>query len=450
MTSPASFAPDRHQLRAVDRMLRGSTLLVWDPGVGKTWPCIAAAESTPGHTLAIVPAHLRQQWHDKVIEHSTLVPIILEKTTEPARLDRGDFFICSYEYASQVPRWRELRGHKWTNLILDEAHYLARQSATRTQAILGPRATSAGALYRAAGAVWLLTGTPFTFPDEIYPILSRIFPKAIQRPDGTGPMNRREWENRFCVVEQTNFGEKIVAAQNVPELRERLAPFLDKVRLSEVHPWGNAVDTVTITGDLTKLTTGLDPALLDQYQAISEILADDEIPDDEKLAELEICGLDMAQLRHNIALAKVRATAEMVAFELETTPGKIVVYGWHREPMRALAQALKAPIIQGGTTDKGRREAVERFVNDPRCRVLCGQISAIGTGTDGLQQAAHRGIFMEQSWRFLENKQAMHRLYRRGQKKDTYHTFLSLHGTVDEYVARVMRRKAENVRRALD
>lgn len=444
------FTPDAHQLRAVRRMRKGSTLLVWDPGVGKTWPCIAAAESLKGDTLAIVPAHLRQQWHDKVREHSRLRVKVLDGTKSKADLTGADFFICSYEYASQVPRWRELRSHKWANLVIDEAHYLARQSATRTVAILGAKANSPGALFRAADATWLLTGTPFTFPDEIYPILSRIFPAAIEREDGTGRMNRREWENQFCVVDVTNFGEKVVGTRNVPDLRRRLEPHLDKVRLSEVHPHGNVTDSVTLNGDLTKLTAGLSPELLDQYQAITEILADDGIPDDEKLAELEICGLDMAQLRHNIAVAKVAPTADMVRFEWETRPGKIVVYGWHREPLRELSRQLKVPIIQGGMSDSAKADAIDRFVNDPRCRGLCGQISAIGTGTDGLQVASNRGLFMEQSWRFLENKQAIHRLYRRGQSSDTHHTLLGLHGTVDDYVARVMRRKAESVRRAID
>lgn len=407
-----------------------------------------------GQSLAIVPAHLRDQWHGAVMRFAPeLRPLVLEKLDVPItreQLQNHDFIICSYEYASHVPRWRQLRGHKWQNLAIDEAHYLIRQSSNRTKAIFGAKVTSPGALVRAAGAVWPLTGTPFTFPNEIFPLLSRVFPEATRRYDGTGYMTAREWENQFCVVETTRFGEKIVDAKNIDELRFRLAPYLDKVRLSEVHPGGNATDHIPIRGDLSKLTQGLAPEFLDQYQTLTEILADPDIPDPEKLAALDNSGLDMAQLRHNIAVAKVAATAEMVRFELEAHPGKVCVYGWHREPMKALAKSLKAPLIFGGITPKAKREAIERFQTDPRCRVLCGQISAVCTGTDGLQQAARRGIFMEASWRYLENKQAVHRLFRRGQTADTYHSFLSLSGSVDEYVARVLKRNAEIVSRALD
>lgn len=436
--------------------LRGSYLLVWDPGVGKTWPVIEAAWQTGGKTLAIVPAHLRDQWRRVALEHRPgLYPVILETLDAPILPDTfadHDFFICSYEYASHVPRWKQLRGRKWANIAIDECHYLTRQTSNRTQAILGAKPSSKGALVRAADAVWALSGTPFTFPNEIYPLLSRVFPDAIRRPrtEGLGLMTAREWENRFCVVETNRFGEKVVDAKNVPELRDRLAPHLDKVRLSEVHSGGNVTDEIPIRGDLSQLTRGLDPDLLSQYETLTDILSDPEIPDDEKLSALAVSGLDMAQLRHNIAVAKVASTVEMVRFELEANPGKICVYGWHREPMKALAKALKAPLIFGGISDGAKRDAVDRFENDPRCRVLCGQIGAIGTGTDGLQHVARRGIFMEASWAFRHNKQVVHRLFRRGQRSDTYHTFLSLTGSVDEHVARVLKRNAEIVSRALD
>lgn len=457
------FRPDEHQLRAVREFCRGSYILVWDPGVGKTWPVIEAARRCGGSTLAIVPAHLRDQWwnacHDNDPWGEQLSPYVLgdEGLGAPIRKEvfrNYNFIIASYEYVSHEPRWRQLRGMKWENIAVDECHYLIHQSSTRTQAILGKTPNSRGALVRASKAQWYLSGTPFTFPNEIYPILSRSFPEAIKRgPEERIPgfMTAREWENKFCVVETTRFGEKIVDAQNVPALRARLAPYLDKVRLGEVHPGGNVTDTIPIRGDLSKLLTGLEPEMLALYDTLESVMRDDDIPEDEKLNWLhDHSGLDMAQLRHNIAVAKIAPTADMVEFELATYPGKIVVYGWHRAPMASLAKRLKAPLIYGGMSQKAKDAARDVFANDPRCRVLCGQISAIGTGTDGLQKVARRGIFMEQSWRTLHNKQCIHRLFRRGQPDDTYHSFLSLHGSVDERVARVLKRNAEIISRALD
>lgn len=454
---------DEHQVRAVRKMCKGSIFLCWDAGCGKTLPVIEAARRCGGSTLAIVPAHLRDQWADacRAVDPwgEELTPYVLgeEGLKEPIRKEvfrNFNFIIASYEYVSHEPRWRQLRGMKWENIAIDECHYLIHQSSTRTQAILGKTPNSRGALVRASKAQWYLSGTPFTFPNEIYPILSRSFPEAIKRgPEERIPgyMTAREWENKFCVVETTRFGEKIVDAQNVPDLRARLAPYLDKVRIGEVHPGGNVTDTIPIRGDLSKLLAGLEPEMLAMYEALENVMRDDDIPDDEKLNWLhDHSGLDMAQLRHNIAVAKIAPTAEMVEFELATYPGKIVVYGWHREPMLALSRRLKAPIIMGGQTDRKKDAARDAFTNDPRCRVLCGQIGAIGTGTDGLQQVARRGIFMEASWRALHNKQCIHRLFRRGQPGDTYHSFLSLHGSVDERVARVLKRNAEIISRALD
>jgi len=442
-------------------MCRGSYMLVWDPGVGKTWPVVEAARRCGGSTLCIVPAHLRDQWWDAVTEHGgeELNPYVLGEDGLDAPIPKQvfanyNFLIASYEFVSHEPRWRQLRGMKWENIAIDECHYLIRQTATRTQAILGKTQFSRGALVRASKATWLLSGTPFTFPNEIFPILSRVFPEATRRPEGHrqgGYMTEREWENEFCVVETTRFGEKIVDAQNVPDLRSRLGPFLDKVRLSEVHSGGNVTDTISLRGSLSKLLNGLDARVLELYETLESVLRDDTVSEADKLKWLNShSGLDMAQLRHNIAVAKVVPTADMVQFELATQPGKIVVYGWHREPMAALAKRLKAPLIYGGITQKAKDAARDRFLRDPGCRVLCGQIGAIGTGTDGLQHAAHRGIFMEASWAYRHNKQALHRLFRRGQRSDTYHSFLSLHGSVDERVARVLKRNAEIISRALD
>jgi hypothetical protein len=444
-------------------MCKGSVFLVWDAGCGKTLPVVEAARRTGGSTLAIVPAHLRDQWLDAVRSvdpwGEQLNPYVLgeDGLNEPIPklvFQNYNFLIASYEFVSHEPRWRQLRGFKWENIAVDECHYLMRTSATRTRAILGATPLSRGALVRASKATWLLSGTPFTFPNEIYPILSRVFPEATRREPtipSPGLMTEREWIHEFCVVETTRFGEKIVDAQNVPELRSRLAPFLDKVRLSDVHSGGNVTDTIPLRGDLSKLLAGLDPAVLGFYETLENVMRDDSIPDDEKLKFLnDHSGLDMAQLRHNIAVAKVVPTADMVQFELASYPGKIVVYGWHREPMAALAKRLKAPLIYGGITQKAKEQARDRFLSDPGCRVLCGQIGAIGTGTDGLQHAARRGIFMEASWAFRHNKQAIHRLFRRGQRQDTYHSFLSLHGSVDERVARVLKRNAEIISRALD
>jgi superfamily II DNA or RNA helicase len=203
----------QHQRRAIPKMLSGNVMLVWDPGTGKTYPVLMAAQFLADPVLAIVPAHLRDQWEDQAREHAPLLNVqILDKLAQPFEWQFQDLVICSYEYASHLPRWRELRQIKWGALAIDEAHYLMNLDANRSRALLGAKMGETHGLVFAADYVWPLTGTPFTFPNQIYPILSRLFPDAIKRPARNGPglMTAREWENEFCIVApgDKGFGEK--------------------------------------------------------------------------------------------------------------------------------------------------------------------------------------------------------------------------------------------------
>jgi hypothetical protein len=448
-----------HQARVIPDMLRGNKMLVWEPGTGKTYPVLVAAMFLDGPTLVICPAHLREQWKAQAREHTPLLRVVIwqELNKEHQWQPYMDVVVCSYEFASHLPRWKELRQIKWAAIAIDEAHYLMNLDANRTRAILGLKPlTEKHGLVFGAELVWSLTGTPFQFPNQIYPLLSALFPKCLQRPAQNGPglMTAREWENEYCIVKRADdgFGDKIVGAKNIPELRARLSPFLDKVRLTDVvkdmPPL--TIDTIPIRGKLTDLTKGLSPELINAYKGLTDTLLDDSIPDDEKLEAVEESGLVMAQLRHHIAIAKIKQTLEIIRGELEGGVKKILLLGWHTRPLIEVAEALDAPIIYGDLTSKAKALAKEEFIEDPRCHVLCGQVSAVATGTDGLQAVCHRGLFMETPWTFRDNKQAWHRLYRKGQKLPVHWSYITLLGSVDEYVARVFRRNAEIVKLSLD
>lgn len=447
-----------HQSRAIPQMVRGNYYLSWDPGTGKTYPSVVAAAWIDGQTLAIVPAHLREQWLANFKEHTPWrTVIILESTTQKIPdlvLDTYDVIIVSYEFVSTLARWKQLRRKSWAVIILDEAHYLMNLEAARTRAVIGSKPlTDQTGLVFAAKNVWTLTGTPFTFPNQIYPILAALFPDALKRPKRNGPglMTLREWENEYCefVRDPKGFGDKLVGARNIPDLRNRLEPFLDKVRIGDITDVELMVDEIPIRASLSKLLHGLDPEVLSQYEALTEILTDEDIPDQEKLAALNEGGLVMAQLRHHIAVAKIEPTAEIIKNELASGQKKIIVFGWHKEPLKALAKKLKAPLINGDSTKRTKAEALEAFLYD-KAPVLIGQISAIGTGTDGLQDVCHRSLFMEASWAHRENKQCLHRTYRKGQTLPCHTSFVTLLNSVDEYVQRILRRNAEIVKKALD
>lgn len=452
------FLPRPWQKRVIPRMIAGDIVLVWEPGVGKTWPVLSASQFVDGKTLIVVPAHLRLQWQRAAAEHAPLMRVvILEGLAEkiPASVfSENDIFVCSYEYVACLPRWKQLRRQKWGALAVDEVHYLMNLEADRTRAILGATLEGRHGLVYACDRVWALSGTPFQFPNQIYPLLSRVFPDAIRRPaeDGPGLMTAREWENRFCKVvdKEDGFGVKIVGARNVPELRSRLAPVLDKQKLILAKGVTLTVDDIPIQGNLKELLRGVAPEVVAEYRALEAILLDDDIPDAEKMAALSESGLVMAEMRHNIAVAKIKETAAVAKHVRFTGTKKVLIFGWHKKPLAELAKLLGgAPVISGATTPKQKDKALDAFITGD-AGFLLGQIGAIGTGTDGLQEVCHRSLFFETPWTYRENKQCIHRTFRTGQIRPCHVSYITLAGTVDDYVAKTLKRNAKIIREILD
>jgi len=434
-------------------MLVGSIYLSWEPGCGKTLPVLLCADRLKGPHLAIVPAHLRLQWAEQVVKHTTLRPVVLRKIDASTRKPGpDDFVICSYEFASRPDYWRKLRTMAWGSITIDEAHYLSNHESNRTRAILGRDPNKKMGLVFAAPRVWLLSGTPFQYPNQAYGFLRRLFPDTVWHDEFPRPMTAREWKERFCLIRNNGFGEKIVGAIRVPELRERIAPALDKLKLREVASELPmlVIDQIPIQADLSGLLDEMPAELLEKYQALVDMLANEDITDDEKLRRVGQLDLPIAALRHHIGALKAAPLVQVAKNELASGVKKLLIFGVHRAPLQEVAKSLNAPLVFGGMSDPQRQAAKNQFIRDPACRVLVGQVSAIGTGVDGLQTVCHRGLFFEASWRHLENQQAVHRLHRVGQMQPVHVSYVTLVGSVDEHVNRVLERKAEVIRQMLD
>ena len=438
-----------HQARILAALERGDKALAWDPGAGKTRPCLRAGERLGGPMLVIAPAHLRHTWAEAVgLDTPGRSVRIVDSTKSPFSAET-DISVVSYEYVKTAARWKDLRTNWFSAIVCDEAHYLAHGQTARCRAILG---TSPGDKYGLAFRTrnfWPISGTFIGgYPDEIYPLLRFIFPGAV-RSNRTGVryMDYGEFVAEFCLTARNDFGTKIVGGRNYEDLRARIAPYFDRVRLTDVVDMPPLViDTVPVTGTLRGLTKSLTPEQLTEYRAIQAALEAD-VPDDEKLAALYDAEVMLAELRHAIAMVKIGEAEKIIRDEILSGVDRVLIFGWHREPLRELARRFNsAGLITGGMSHNARDTTLKHFIGAPG--VLFGQIGAMGSGLN--IQACHRTIFLEASWSARDNTQAIHRTYRNGQRLPCHVSFLSLVGSVDEYVTRILTRKAKSVRRALD
>ena len=95
--------------------------------------------------------------------------------------------------------------------------------------------------------------------------------------------------------------------------------------------------------------------------------------------------------------------------------------------------------MTGSTHD--RRSIVERFQNDPNCRVL---LMTLKTGGVGLNLTAADTVFIfEPWWNKAAEEQAINRLHRFGQKSNVLSYSLITKSTIEEKIQLLQQQKAD-------
>ena len=199
--------------------------------------------------------------------------------------------------------------------------------------------------------------------------------------------------------------------------------------------------------ELQTLIPQLDQADTQLQEALSSGSPGDQI------STLESMASSLATLRRYTAMSKLPAIAEQIEEDFTTNQiPKLVVFAIHKICIRWLAEKLKKfnPVTLSGDTPGHLRQAhIDKFQNDPTCRVFLGNIAAAGTGVDGLQNVCDEAIFVEQDWVPSSNAQAIMRLCRIGQKNPVRARIFSLYGSVDERVQDVLTDKMRELARIL-
>lgn len=165
----------------------------------------------------------------------------------------------------------------------------------------------------------------------------------------------------------------------------------------------------------------------------------------------DLAGIDVeyiAMLRRLIGKAKAIPYAQMLKEELDAGAGKRVVFGIHSEPILYIQRYLQkhgyeAVVAYGATSEVERQDAVQRFMNDPNCKVFIGNIKVAGVGLT-LVESSDIDMF-ESDWSPAGNAQAIKRVHRYGQTKNVTARFITLAGSVDEAVNRVVAHKTASI-----
>lgn len=308
-------------------------------------------------------------------------------------------------------------------VVVDEIHKAKNPSASQTKGLLKLQS-----YYRLS-----LSGTPLmNSPLDLYTVLKWL---------GVEQHSFTSFKRRYCVFGGYG-GYEIIGYRNLDELRKRL----ESVQLRRLKK-----DVLNLPPKIRKIEyVEMGPA---QRRIYHEILrATRENIDKIKLSPnplAQLIRLRQATGAPELLSSSVTESAKMdrleeLVEELAESGQKAIVFSnW--EEMTAIARRRLArfnPAYVTGQVDNATRfNEINRFQNDPDCKVIIGTIGALGTGVT--LTAAQTVIFLDKPWNMANTEQAEDRAHRIGTTGTVNIITLVCAGTIDERIEEIIQMKAD-------
>jgi SWI/SNF-related matrix-associated actin-dependent regulator 1 of chromatin subfamily A len=448
------------QVADVDYIMRRPKSLDADePGLGKTPTAIVVAnEMQAKRVIVVCPGHIRDQWLRRIKEWSVMRDpfCYAVKSSKYGVSNVAHWTVISYELARNPAILRALTSQHFDLLIVDEVHYAKDVEAKRSRALFGyhdHRHVDDGVSVDVVNTClmdvceWTLTlsGTPIpNRPDEAYVLLRNLNHESIDwmshkafrerfnpRRSGkteSGKVWVDEEEGRLPEL-QNRLRAHIMCRHLMKDVRHQLAakfpdPIYDLIYLEETHAIKMALEA--------EKALDLDP---------NDILGSD----------FEMAGA-ISTVRKEMGLAMAPGVADYLRGLLEGGEKKLVVFTWHTGVTDVLVEELADwnPVWTDGRNTSKKDRIVQKFVKDPTCNLLIGNILTLGTGTDDIQHVANHCLFSEPDWVDGNNVQAVKRLARLGQLTRVLAEFFVVRDSMAEFVLGTSLRKSVPVDKTLD
>ncbi len=378
---------------------QGRVLLGDEMGLGKTVQAIATMVSLKNvgatHFVVVCPASVLTNWCREIEKHSKLTAIKAhgDKKFEALRqwMEHGGVIVSSYE--SNVIFNDLPEDFKFSQLVVDEAHYVKNLRAARTK--------RTRKLAEHAERILLMTGTALENKvDEMISLIDILDPKLAE-----------EIKNKAFLA-------------SAPQFREMVAPVYYRRRREDV---------------LTEL-----PDLIESEEWCTLS------PEEEQIYEASILGRRYSDARRvswnvpNIEdSTKMKRLTEIVA-EAKSDDRRILIFSFFLDTLRKISNFYGPRCIgpiTGAVDPAKRQDMVDEFKKSEAGTVLTAQIQAGGTGLN--IQAASVVIICEPQLKPSAETQAIGRAYRMGQSRSVLVYRLLGDETLDERMLEILRAKQE-------
>jgi hypothetical protein len=337
-----------------------------------------------------------------------------------------------------IPFCNTLLRREWDFVILDEAHKIKNSDAQWTRNI--KKLTTK---YK-----HIMTGTGFVNnPAEIWSLLNFLYPKTYTSFD--------KFYDRYCDWEDYSGYKKVtgIKKENEQEFKELVRRIGVRRTMLECFPdIPEPIETVVpvslnptqkkmydqIQMDLWTLDQKGEPlhspnvlSLLNRLRQIS--VATPDVKSDEWSDKYERRIIEVELIEPSSKLDAAMDIIEGLEWD-SWRKDQIVVFSYFRDPIALLKKRLdKAKItylhLHSGLSEKDMYEMWHETWPQGNHQVF---LSTLGKGSESINlTAAHRCIFLDQSWSPVQNNQAIGRVYRPGQKHPAQLIYIRAENTVD-------------------
>jgi SWI/SNF-related matrix-associated actin-dependent regulator 1 of chromatin subfamily A len=422
-TYPGLYA---HQRAGVAFLLsRRRAILADDMGLGKSRTAIIALREADGAGpyLIICPAGVKLTWRYEIQQVEAGADVHVVHSAADWQPDHR-WTVVNYDLLGKLHT--QLGAQHWTGIVVDEAHYIKNESA-RSRRVHQLLRSASDASADDPEVVYLLTGTPMSNrPRDLFSLL-----RAVRHPLAHSFFS---YAKRYCAAFNNGYGLDTNGASNLEELTQLVSGVLlrrTKDEALDLPPKVRSWQPVSIPA---KKVMQLEARALDYLEAN---------PARNGPTWITFLGL-LNRARHELAVTKVPATVEAIRERLEAEE-KVVVFTSYQAVVDAISQTFGAACVSitGNHSSESRRHAAAALQTNPSVRVLVGNIHAAGTGIT-LTAATHV-LFNDLDWVPGNHWQAEDRIYRIGQTRPAFVTYLYAENTLDDFVAVLLEAKARNI-----
>lgn len=421
-----------YQIRDINKMLGLTHCLNANPmGLGKTPETIRFLQARNARAALIVcPKIIRYQWQEQLRAWGNMESQVYENQ----KIITEGIWIINYDKLRNEKTRMKFKRFQWEYLILDEAHKIKSRKSQQTLAV-----KDLPAQHRIA-----LTGTPvLRYVDDLWSILNflDVFYSGI---------SYWSFVNYFCEIQKTPWGNKIVGLTRSTEKIAILNMLLDFI--------GVRNDAVEVAHGKTREVVKLPMSKKQRelYRKEKDLVLD-ELPENLTIANGATLALRLMQTTSWPGLFIENECGPKFEWILEACLNnpheKFVVFSVFEKTVQALCAYLSTNKVSAvsitGTNTPEDNELHKRQFVEGNVQVLAGTIKKMGQGYDGLQSVCRLMIFIDRDWSPAIMEQAEDRLRRMGQDNPVHVYYLECTGSFDQYVGRINRTKASNIREAL-